>query len=82
MNFALVKTENATTEHALPLPELPALVRLRLGDRDCRQPGGRRRPPGAPCCGRIALRTAYQDFDLCALWFRMSERRTGSSRSW
>lgn len=69
MNFALVKTENATTEHALPLPELPAWSDtgwdIKIADSLEAAEGPWRALLRQDCFG-----TAYQDFDLCALWFQ------------
>lgn len=69
MNFALVRAENATTEHALPLPELTARsgAGWAIDIADSLET--------AESAWRALLRqdcfaTAYQDFDLCALWFR------------
>jgi CelD/BcsL family acetyltransferase involved in cellulose biosynthesis len=69
MNFALVKTENATTRHALPLPELPAWSgagwAIDIADSLEAAEGPWRALMRQDCFG-----TAYQDFDLCALWFQ------------
>jgi CelD/BcsL family acetyltransferase involved in cellulose biosynthesis len=69
MNFALVKTENATPEHAQPLLGLPALsgsgwsVEI-AGTLEAAEPAWR------ALLDRNCFATAYQDFDLCALWLR------------
>jgi CelD/BcsL family acetyltransferase involved in cellulose biosynthesis len=69
MNFALVKTDNATTEHALPLPEPRAWSgagwAIDIADSLETAEGAWRALLRQDC-----FATAYQNFDLCALWFR------------
>lgn len=69
MNFALVRTENATSAHALPLPELTtgsgAGWAIDIADSLEAAEGAWRGLLRQDC-----FATAYQDFDLCALWFR------------
>jgi CelD/BcsL family acetyltransferase involved in cellulose biosynthesis len=69
MNFALVKTENATTEHALPPPELPVWAgagwTIDIADNLEAAEG-----PWRSLLRQDCFATAYQDFDLCALWFQ------------
>jgi CelD/BcsL family acetyltransferase involved in cellulose biosynthesis len=64
MNFALAKTE-----HALPLPALPAWSGagwvIEVADTMEAAEG-----PWRALLAQDCFATAYQDFDLCALWFR------------
>ncbi len=69
MNFALVKTENATTEHVQPLMALPALsgAGWSIDFADSLEAA---EAPWRALLRQECFATAYQDFDLCALWFQ------------
>ncbi len=69
MNFALVKTGNATTEHARPLSELSARTGAGwaidiVGSLEAAE------APWRALMQQDCFATAYQNFDLCALWFQ------------
>jgi CelD/BcsL family acetyltransferase involved in cellulose biosynthesis len=63
MNFALAKTE-----HALPLPALPAWSDTAL-HIEIAETMDAAEAPWRALLAQDCFATAYQDFDLCALWF-------------
>lgn len=69
MNFALVKTEDATIEHAPLIRDLHARSDAGWTIDIADSLDGAERPWRA-LLRQDCFATAYQDFDLCALWFR------------